>query len=150
MKIKIKLDGVSKKRVKNFTRKHPKAFSKAVKIGLLRIGLEIRNRAGTKAPYLSGNLRRSLTNETDSEAIYDHSSTGKRQSVAVGTNLVYARIQEFGGKTGRGGKGGKGKRGATKITARKFLTPPFKQMEKGEGAKILNEEVKHAINSISK
>lgn len=150
MKVKIKLDGISKKKVDKFVKSQPKAFSKAVKTGLLRIGLEVRNRAGTKAPYKTGTLRRSLTQKTHSDAIYEHSSNGKTQSVAVGSNLAYARIQELGGRTGRGGKGGKGKRGATLIKGKKFLTPPFEQMKSGEGGKILNEEIEHAINKISK
>lgn len=145
MKVKIKPDGVSKKRIEDFVRQQPRAFSKAVKTGLLRVGLEIRNRAGTKAPYLTGTLRRSLTQNTNQDAIYKHSSTGKSQKVDVGSNLAYARIQEYGGRTGRGGKGGKGQRGATRIVGRKFLTPAFEQMKKGEGAKIVNEEVGHAI-----
>ena len=68
----------------------------------------------------------------------------------IGSNLVYARIQEFGGRTGRGGKGGKGMRGATIIRARNFLTPQIEIMRKGRGAMILGEEVGAATNKIIK
>ena len=148
MKIKIKIDGVSQRKVERFVAEQPKAFSKAVKVGLLRMGLEVRNQAGENAPYLSGNLRRSLTSKSAKGAIYEYSRKGLEQSVAVGSNLVYARIQEFGGRTGRGGKGGRGKRGATIIRARQFLTPAFERMEKGRGSKILGQEIEAAINKI--
>lgn len=150
MKVKIKLDGLSKRKVNSFISGHPKAFSKAVKTGLLRIGLQIRNQAGTKAPYKTGTLRRSLTQKTHADAIFEHKKKGKEQSVEVGSNLAYARIQEFGGRTGRGGKGGRGMRGATKIVGKKFLTPPFEQMKNGQGGKILNEEIGAAIKKISR
>ena len=140
MKVKISIDGISKKRIDNFIETQPRAFSKAVKTGLLRVGLDIRNAAGTKAPFKTGTLRRSLTQKTNSAAIYDYAKNGGVQQVAVGSNLVYARIQEFGGRAGRGH--------AVKIRARRFLRPPFEVMKRGKGSKILGEEIENAIDNL--
>ena len=104
MKIKIVVDKKREKQVRDFIKKQPSEFHKAVKIGLLRIGLAVRNSAGRKAPFLTSTLRRSLTHKTDKNAIYDYKEKGKGQMITIGSNLVYARIQEFGGRTGRGGK----------------------------------------------
>lgn len=149
MKVSIKIKKADLKRHRNFIKNQPKAFRQAIKIGLLRIGLEARGAAASKAPYKTGTLRRSLTSK-NSNAIYKYSEKGGRQQMEIGSNLVYARIQEFGGRTGRGGKGGKGKRGATVIRARNFLTPQIKIMRNGRGAKILGEEVAAATNKIIK
>lgn len=143
------MNGLSQKKLDAFIKSQPKAFTKAVKTGLLRIGLDVRSNAGSKAPYLSGTLRRSLTSKNHSDAIYEHSSNGRTQSVAVGSNLAYARIQDKGGRTGRGGKGKRGRQGATKIAGTGFLTKSFNQMKNGPGSKIMDQEIEAAINKIS-
>lgn len=51
---------------------------------------EIRNAAQSKAPYLTGTLRRSIHSETEEKS-------GPRVTVLVGTDLEYAAMQEFGG-----------------------------------------------------
>ena len=51
--------------------------------------LFIQNDAKALAPYDTGQLRRSITNKTDV------------LSAQIGSNLVYAPIQEFGGKAGK-------------------------------------------------
>ena len=51
---------------------------------------EILHSAKDKAPYLTGTLRRSLHSETVEKQ-------GVRVRVLVGTDLVYAAMQEFGG-----------------------------------------------------
>lgn len=61
-------------------------------------------------PYKTGNLRRSINEKMD---------VGETKIIGyVGTNLDYARIQEFGGQTGRNH--------ATKITGRFYFTRSIK------------------------
>ena len=60
-------------------------------------------------PYRTGNLKRSITSNVDVRKSGD-----KIQIGTVGSNLVYARIQEYGGSTGRNHK--------TKIIGKFYLT----------------------------
>ena len=60
----------------------------AVKAGALLI----QNMAKEKAPFKTGNLRRSIHMETTEK-------TGERAVVQVGTNVIYAAPQEFGTST---------------------------------------------------
>ncbi len=68
--------------------------------------LDVHSDAVKLAPYKSGTLRRSLNSLV--------SQNGKQLEGAVGSNLVYARIQELGGDTGRNHK--------THITGKFYLT----------------------------
>jgi len=54
--------------------------------------LIVSNDAKSNAPYLTGNLRRSIHIEPDD-------SSGERVVVKVGTDVEYARYQEFGTST---------------------------------------------------
>jgi phage gpG-like protein len=57
--------------------------------------LDVLTGATQNAPYKSGTLRRSLTPKVE---------VGNSEIVGyVGSNLVYSRIQELGGRAGRGG-----------------------------------------------
>lgn len=57
--------------------------------------LGVQRDAAKSAPYRTGNLRRSITSAIG--------KSGTDIVGAVGTNLVYARMQEFGGLTPTGG-----------------------------------------------
>lgn len=93
----------------------------AIHTGLTRIGLEMHDDAGTNAPFDTGNLRRSIT-----------AKVTKRQ-VKVGSNLVYARIHDKGGVTGRGYR--------VKIAAKRYLTGAFEKMQAGRAIEILQDEL---------
>lgn len=57
--------------------------------------LDVLTGAVQNAPYQTGTLRRSLTHKVE---------VGQGEAVGyVGSNLVYSRIQELGGRAGRGG-----------------------------------------------
>jgi len=113
---------------------------------------EIRNAAIDKAPYRvgGGGLRGSILTKTDEKS-------GSRVSVLVGTNLVYAAIQEFGGtifpKKGRflvfeiDGK----KIFARKVTLppRPYLRPAFDE-QKGEAVKVFRLAVADQIKAIAR
>lgn len=122
----------------------PDKISGAIKTSLRRCGDQLRNDAAQNAPYKTGNLRRSITLEaTDRMAI-------------VGTNLVYARIQDEGGvitpkkaKYLRFQIGGKWytKKQVTipKYRGVGYLTPAFEKLVRGDAEKIFIEEISNAI-----
>ena len=83
--LKLEIDKRASAKLLKLLNEAPAKFEQAVAIGLRRIGDEMRNRAGRNAPFLSGNLRRSITMR---EMLH---------RVVVGTNLIYAPIHEFGG-----------------------------------------------------
>lgn len=122
----IKLDEVASKMALDLIEKFPEKMSKATEISLFRIGQEVRNDGGSFAPYKTGNLRRSLTNRTDKNAIFKE----KKNQVEVGTNLIYARTQEY----GRGN-----------IPARRYMTKAMQKQSQGRGSKIFNEEITTVI-----
>lgn len=57
--------------------------------------LDVLTGAVQNAPYQTGTLRRSLTHKVE--------VSNKEAIGYVGSNLVYSRIQELGGRAGRGG-----------------------------------------------
>ncbi len=118
----IRLDRKASERALRLIHQFPKEMQEANKIALFRIGTDVRSDAGTLAPYKTGTLRRSLTNNSDKDAIFEQ----KKNKIEVGSNLVYARTQEF----GRGN-----------IRARKFLTKALEKMIRGGAAKIYSEEI---------
>jgi len=83
MEVTIKADN----RLKKALKKAPLTMQKYVSLGIREAGNVVRNSATRLAPYKTGNLRGSIT-------VKDN----KDLSVSVGTNVVYARIQEFGGE----------------------------------------------------
>jgi HK97 gp10 family phage protein len=64
--------------------------SRVIKPALRASALVVQNAGKRNAPYLTGNLRRSITHKV------------KGNFAKIGTDVVYAAIQEFGGKAGRG------------------------------------------------
>lgn len=64
--------------------------AQAIKDGLYASGLEVVRKARPKAPYRSGNLRRSIT--TDYQPTFEQ---------LVGSNEPYAAIHEYGGDISR-------------------------------------------------
>jgi phage gpG-like protein len=68
-------------------KKYPEQINKAVKTTILRASLEVQTKAQEYAPRLTGDLSRSIAVK-----IEDGGMTGR-----IGTNKVYARIQEYGG-----------------------------------------------------
>jgi phage gpG-like protein len=66
-------------------REFPERAKKAIQISLQQSALIVQNAAKVNSPYLTGNLRRSITNEV------------KENQATIGTDVVYARIQELGG-----------------------------------------------------
>jgi len=63
----------------------PERTKKAIAISLKQSALIVQNAAKINSPYLTGNLRRSITNEV------------KENYAEIGTDVIYARIQELGG-----------------------------------------------------
>lgn len=63
---------------------------KVIQMTLQRSALEVMNEGKKNAPYITGNLRRSITMDPQKVGIGD-------KQVKVGSNLVYARIQDEGG-----------------------------------------------------
>lgn len=115
----------------------PDRFNKGIDIALKRIGLEMQKDAIGNAPYQTGNLRRSLTIEQD------------KTSVAVGTDLVYAPIHEFGGtirpKSAKflrfqiGGQWVMAK--SVTIKKRPYLKPAFEKQKMGRAIDIFTDEI---------
>lgn len=99
----------------------PGKFNKAVKNALFLIGNEMTNISKELAPWDTGTLSRSILPET------------RPMSVVVGTDVVYARIHEFGGLTGRNH--------STRIKARPYMQPALKEMEKGRAIEIITQEI---------
>lgn len=80
-----------------------------IKLGLIdamqSVIFKIHATAVPRTPFKTGTLRRSLT--------FKINESEKQVEGIIGSNVVYARIQEFGGDTGRNR--------ATKITGRHYL-----------------------------
>lgn len=82
-----------------------------VKAGLLLAGQLVAQRAQLIAPIDTGRLKRSLTTGTP----FKHEAAWR---IDIGSNVVYARIQELGGRAGRNL--------AALITAQPYLRPALK------------------------
>ena len=172
----LKIDKQASKRTIDMIRKAPASLDKSIKIGLFRIGNELRNKAATLAPYrrnneitgkarLGGTLRRSIT-------MSPMNISQITNRVEVGSNLVYARIADQGGWIKAHTiipKRGKflvftinGKRIFTKKVnkprryqmaykntqgGRGYLTPAFKTIVDGRAMQIMRQEVKMFLNS---
>lgn len=85
--VSIKVDD---KKLRLFLQRLPGQFDKATKKSLKQASLLVQGDAKKLAPYKTGNLRRSITHEVD------------LTTARVGTDVDYARVQEF----GRGGYAG--------------------------------------------
>ena len=88
------------------------AYQNKLETAVTSGALIVENAASDKAPYLSGTLKRSIDHATVEKSM-------KVVAVAVGTDVDYARIHEFGGKTGRGH--------AVTIKARPYLRPALEE-----------------------
>jgi HK97 gp10 family phage protein len=65
-------------------------YANKLEAAVTSAALIVENDAKDKAPYKTGTLKRSITHETKEKS-------HERVVVAVGTNLIYAGILEFGG-----------------------------------------------------
>jgi HK97 gp10 family phage protein len=72
-----------------------------VKRGLIEAAMIVAQRATNKAPRLTGRLKRSITHSMPTEVGLTawYITVGINVEYAAGTNVKYAAIQEFGGKT---------------------------------------------------
>ena len=88
MKLEVEITGVAE--LKKNIAKLGDEFTKYLEAAVMAGALPVQNAAKEKAPYKTGTLRRSIHMETKSKS-------PERVEVAVGTDVVYAAIQEFGG-----------------------------------------------------
>jgi len=147
----VKITIIEPKSFKGFWKNPADKMNNAINIGLFRIGHKIANRSKEFSPQLTGNLRRSITVDPQLISQVDN-------KIAVGSNLVYARIHDLGGiikpknkkylhfKT----KSGKWVR-TKKVTIKKYkgrgyLTPAFDWASRSIVEPILTQE----INAIMK
>lgn len=72
-------------------KKFPIKFQKAKGISLFRIGLDMKSDASRFAPVKSGDLSRSID-------FFPRTPGAMGDFVRVGTNKVYARVQDYGGR----------------------------------------------------
>lgn len=83
--LEISIDKSVSKAILNFMQNGNKDVERAILNGVTKSGLMLQNRAKELAPVKRGALRRSINGKLAST------------SYIVGTNLPYAKIQEFGG-----------------------------------------------------
>jgi len=122
----IRLDSIASADALRIMREFPKKMEEVNEVSLFRIGQDVRSEAGTIAPYKTGNLRRSLTSIADKNAIFEQ----RKNIIEVGSNLKYARAQEF---------------GYGRIRAKKFLTKAIEGQKSGKASRIFSEEIKSVI-----
>ena len=126
---------------KYLTKMSPRLVTKVKQKALFRIGVEGAGQAGEKAPYRTGNLRRSLTWQT--KTTWDESYSGFvgnvprlvtpqkanlitiKDTVYIGSNLKYAKKMEY-----------------THRTRKHFLKKVYDKLKQGGAIKIFNEELK--------
>ena len=130
-KLRIRLEKKSEKRVNKFFDDQPREFKRFLKISLSRIGEDALAKAKTKAPIKTGTLRRSL-GRRGVDNVFNFSQEGHNLGLEIGTNVFYARAQEFGAKG---------------IRPKLYFTRAMKQMRR-EGKKIMLNELKSVLNRI--
>ena len=124
----------------------PAKLSKVVGVGLRRCGDQLRNDAASKAPYLTGTLKRSITMEVVSDKL-----------VVVGSNLEYARIHDEGGIIyPKKSKYLRFKIGGQWVTVSKvkipkyrgvgYLTPAFDKLVSSDAERIFMEEIQRVLS----
>jgi phage gpG-like protein len=142
----IKIDKQASKKLLEVLENAPQKVQDAVSTGLFRIGQEFRGEAQRLAPYKTGKLRQSITVDP----------VRPKNKVSVGTNLVYARIQDQGGvitpkraKFLRFKVNGKWvmtkKSVIPKYKGKGYLTPAFQTQEQGRAEKIMLQEFDNII-----
>lgn len=121
--VEMKLDKRTSAKALFLLRNAPKRMKRAKDIALLRIAAQVMSDGAAKAPFLSGTLRRSIGSKTDGNSEFKKT----KNSVTVGSKLVYAAVQEFGYRN---------------IVGKKYMTKAFKTMADGRGSEIFEEEIK--------
>jgi len=121
----VSLDKQASRGALDLMKKFPKKMAEVNEIALFRIGQDVRSDAGDNAPYITGNLKRSLTSSSDSHAIFKQT----KNKVEVGSNLAYANLIEFSNRSKK----------------RLFLTKAFKKMFSGSAEKIYREEIEDVL-----
>lgn len=143
--MKISLNKQLSAKLLRIMKESPAKMKKATTVALRRCGDQLRNDAAQNAPYLTGNLRRSITMDM----------VGDKKAI-VGSNLEYARIHDEGGiiypkksKYLRFQVGGHWvtvkKVTIPKYRGQGYLTPAFEKLVKGDAEKIFTEEIMNAI-----
>lgn len=123
----------------------PENEKKVVQMTLQRAGMQVREQSDRNAPYKSGDLKSSITMQPQNVPI-------GADKVIVGSNKVYARIQDTGGVIKPKNK----KLLAFKVNGQfvfarsvtikgnKYMTNAYEQIKDDMG-KIFNEEFEHYI-----
>ena len=93
--------------------KHRNAVKRRTGVALRAGGMLIRNAAQTKAPVLTGNLKRSINVEVI--------ETGAVQLAIIGTEVSYAPYLEY---------------GTSKMSARPYLRPAFDEQQDAAIAEV--------------
>lgn len=152
--IKFELNEALNAQIEQALAKSPAGLKKALELSFFSIGNDMATEARNLAPYKTGNLRGSITVDTNTER------------AIVGTNLVYARIHDVGGtikpvtifpkraKVLRFKVGGRTVFArSARIPARKvqpykgkgYLTPAFKGMKNGGAVSIITKFLVHVL-----
>ncbi len=123
-------------------------FNAAVKLGLRKTGEEALRKTRRFAPVKSGQLRRSID------------MIERTNEVIIGTNLVYARIQEFGGTIRpKNAKALAFKVNGQQVFAQQVYIPKFKgrgyfapafQQARSFGKINMEREINKFLNNVSK
>lgn len=123
--IEMRLDKLASQKALRIINEAPEKLNQYVMAAMTKAGLEMKSDAQRMSPVKTGNLKRSIN------------MRALNQAVAVGTNVVYARIHDLGGYAGRG-------RSVyiPKYKGRGYFTPAYKKLEQGRLKQILDEELR--------
>lgn len=143
--MKIEINKVASAKALNLIRTSPQKMQRAIDISLARAGNEMRNKSIRLAPFKSGTLRRSIRMKQGEDM------------VRVGTNLIYARIQDQGGVIRpKKAKFLRFKINGRWITTKKvtipkykgrgYLTPAYQEQVRGRARKIFTQEINRVLN----
>lgn len=94
-------------------KKMPELLEEALRTSVDQGSLMIQNKAKELAPYITGNLKRSITRAS--------LSNDRGLSQSIGSSVVYAAIKEYGGMAGRNR--------SVHIKAKPYLNPAAEQSE---------------------
>ena len=144
--LKITINETVSAKFLNMLKNAPAKSKKITSIALRRAGDELRNDAVRNAPYKTGNLRRSITMEPGLPSTH----------VTVGSNLVYARIQDVGGEIiPKKKKYLRFQVNGQWVTTKRvhvppsrgigYLTPAFEKLIAGRVDKIFMEEINNVL-----
>ena len=144
--LKLTIDKQASRDFLNLIENGPDKYRAAAEIAMNRIGDQMVNDSVDMAPYLRGNLGRSI-----------HKDVANHKKVIVGTDLDYARIHDEGGVIRAKNKPYlvfkyKGqwyrKKQVTirKYKGRGYFTPAFEKLKKGDAMNILKQEIFNALD----